>query len=111
MKKGISRKDQNRAIRRDELRLYLAERGRLSHLFENIEKLEDLGQPLEKDEITRIKTANEQRLRLLDKYLPSMKSVEVIGDDGEPIRATIEPGKLSDETLKEILNARVSADE
>lgn len=74
MKSGQSRANQNREIKREELKLYLAERGRVQYIFDNIEKLEDLNQEMDSVEVQRIRTATDQRVKLLDKYMPSVKS-------------------------------------
>jgi len=77
MAKTIAQK--NREIRREELRAYLSERGKVDYVFDNIEKIEELDTRSElfQKEILKLKTANEQRIRLLAKYLPDVK------DDGE----------------------------
>lgn len=74
-----TRAQQNREIRREELRTYLSERGKLDHVLDNIEKIEqlDCSSDIFQKEILKLKTANEQRIRLLAKYLPDVK------DDGE----------------------------
>jgi len=75
-----TRAQKNRDIRREELRSYLAERGRLDYVLDNIEKIEqlDVSSVYFTKELSKLKTANEQRIRLLNKYLPDMK------DDGLP---------------------------
>tara|TARA_S200002703_G_C3666172_1_gene204512 strand:+ start:302 stop:601 length:300 start_codon:yes stop_codon:yes gene_type:complete len=65
-----------RAVKQDELRAYVGERNRLDHLFDNIEKIEELNP--EEDQyfdkkLQQLKIANEQRIRLLNKYLPDVK--------------------------------------
>lgn len=70
-----TRAQQNREIRKDELRAYLAERGKLDYVFDNIEKIEQLNahsDTFNKD-LAKLKTANEQRIRLLNKYLPDAR--------------------------------------
>ena len=70
----------NREIKREELRVYLSERGKLSYILDNIEKIEKLDAFDDSfaKELAKLKTANEQRIRLLAKYLPDLK------DDGLP---------------------------
>lgn len=78
-----SRAMQNRAIRQQALREQLAEQCRLQHIIDNIikmEKLESGDNAL--FELNKLKTANEQRLRLLNKYLPDLKSTEITGEGG-----------------------------
>lgn len=82
-----NRKVTSREINREELRRYLAERGKLSYIFDNLEKLED--QTIEMDNVTvaRINSANSTRLALLKKYLPDEKSVEIKNADGETFKS------------------------
>jgi len=78
-----------RKIQREELIRYLSERGKLSYVFDNIEKLEDLTQVLDAVEVNRLNSANSSRLSLLKKYLPDLKAVEVTGDYGDAIRVEL----------------------
>jgi hypothetical protein len=71
-----TRAQRERGIRQDELRAYLAERGRVDYVFDNIEKIEELDPETEQyfdKRLQQLKIANEQRIRLLNKYLPDMK--------------------------------------
>jgi hypothetical protein len=79
---GVSRANANKAIRQEALREQLAEQCRVQHIVDNIVKLEDLSNPLEANDISRITKANEQRLKLLNKYLPDLRSVELSGPEG-----------------------------
>ena len=65
-----NRKVASREINREELRRYLSERGKLSYVFDNIEKLEDLTVELDSISVSRLSTAINSRLALLKKYLP-----------------------------------------
>lgn len=70
-----TRAQKNRSIRKDEIRAYLAERGRVEYVFDNIEKMEQLdvnSQGFHK-ELLKLKTANDQRIRMLNKYLPDAR--------------------------------------
>ena len=82
-----NRKVASREINREELKRYLSERGKLSYIFDNLEKLED--QTIEMDSVTvaRINSANSTRLALLKKYLPDEKSVEIKNADGETFKS------------------------
>lgn len=77
---GISRANQNRKIRQDELREYLSARGKLGYIFDNIEKLEDLSQEFDACTVQRIKAATDTRVKMLDKYLPSLQNTTLDGD-------------------------------
>jgi len=61
--------------RKEELRTYLANRGKVDYVLENIEKIESLnvGSDSFQKELLKLKTANEQRIRLLAKYLPDAR--------------------------------------
>ena len=50
-----------------------------------VEKLEDLNTPLDQGEVARIKAATDTRVKLLDKYLPSLKATELTGADGKDL--------------------------
>jgi hypothetical protein len=75
----------NKATRQEALRAQLAEQCRVQHILGNIEKLEDLDTQMDSNEISRIKGANEQRIKLLGKYLPDLKATEITGEDGGPL--------------------------
>jgi len=70
-----TRAQKNRTIRKEEMRAYLAERGRVDYVLDNIEKMEQLDVKSEgfNKELLKLKTANEQRIRLLNKYLPDAR--------------------------------------
>jgi hypothetical protein len=61
--------------RKEELRDYLANRGKVDYVFNNIEKIESLDSSSTsfQQDLLKLKTANEQRIRLLNKYLPDAK--------------------------------------
>ena len=75
-----------REINREELKRYLSERGKLSHIFDNIEKLEDETLDLDMVMVSRLNSATSTRLSLLKKYLPDEKSVEIKNADGETFK-------------------------
>jgi hypothetical protein len=82
-----NRKVTAREINREELRRYLSERGKLSHIFDNLEKLEDQTIVMDSVAVSRINSANSTRLALLKKYLPDEKSVEIKNADGETFKS------------------------
>lgn len=75
----------NRKIRREELRDYLAERGRLEYILDNVEKIEHLDEDLTQEEVTRLRVATDVRVKLLSKYLPDLKAIEMTGEDGKDL--------------------------
>jgi len=81
-----NRKVTARTINKEELRRYLSERGKLSHIFDNLEKLEDQSIEMDSVAVARINSANSTRLALLRKYLPDEKSVEIKNADGETFK-------------------------
>jgi len=81
-----NRKVTARTINKEELRRYLSERGKLSHIFDNLEKLEDQTIEMDSVDVARINSANSTRLALLRKYLPDEKSVEIKNADGETFK-------------------------
>lgn len=76
-----------REINREELKRYLAERGKLSYIFDNLEKLEDETLDLDGVMVSRLNAANSTRLALLKKYLPDEKSVEIKNAEGETFQS------------------------
>lgn len=76
-----------RAINKEELKRYLSERGKLSYIFDNLEKLEDETVELDSVMVSRLNSATNTRLALLKKYLPDEKSVELKNADGETFKS------------------------
>lgn len=85
MKSGESRAQANRRIRQEALREQLRANGHISQLIENTEKLQDLGQDLDANQVQRLRAANDTHKFAIDKYLPSLKAIEVTGDPDQPI--------------------------
>ena len=82
-----TRANKNREIRQDNLREWLSKKCTLQHLFDNIIKIEELD-ILEdgfSNSLAKYKVANEQRLKLINKYLPELKATEITGKDGGAI--------------------------
>jgi len=73
--------------RQDSLREWLSNKCTAQHLVDNLNKIEQLDPDSEQftNSLAKYKTANEQRFKILDKYLPSIKPVEVTGEDGGAI--------------------------
>ncbi|MBL4664314.1 MAG: hypothetical protein JKY22_12355 [Flavobacteriaceae bacterium] len=74
-------------VRQINHRQKLSEGKHLQYAIESIEKIEKL-KPSETStfELSKLKIASELRLKLVDKFLPSLKGVELGGRDGEPIK-------------------------
>ena len=77
MTDGTTRANRNRAIRQEELRAKLSAGGHIQHVIENVNKIQDLSNPLEPADVQRLKIASELQLRLISKYLPDIKQVEL----------------------------------
>lgn len=99
-----TRAQENRAIRQDSLREQLSQQKHIEKVVDNIGEIEklDFFQKGDNNEIDyklcqankfrldALKTANEQRLKLINKYLPDLKSTEITSEGGQPftIRVT-----------------------
>ncbi len=91
-----------RAARQEDHRARLSEGQHLRHVSENITKIESLEVKMDGgdkgDEInyknlqlnqftlSKLKTATELRMKLIDKYVPSLKAVEHTGEGGGAIK-------------------------
>jgi hypothetical protein len=84
---AATNKAKNRAIRQDTLREWLSEKCTAQHLVDNINKIEKLDPECEsfKNELDKYRVANDQRLKVLSKYLPDLKSTEFTGEGGGPV--------------------------
>jgi len=76
-----------RALRQEDHRARLSEGQHLRHVSENIDKIEKLNCESEtfSNELNKLKVANECRMKLIDKYVPNLKSVEHTGEGGGAI--------------------------
>lgn len=84
MDSGTTRAQANRALRQEALRDQLAAKGLVQQVIESADKLADLGNPLEPNDVVRLRAANDARLALIKKYLPDLKSSEITGPNGGP---------------------------
>ena len=76
----------NRAVRQESLRELLQAQGHLQHVIELLDHLADLDKKLDAQEIQRIKTVIDAKLKLIGKYLPDLKAMELTGDEGGPLQ-------------------------
>lgn len=90
----------NRAIRQEALREWLSEKCTAQHLVDNIIKIEELEPESEtfSNELAKYRTANEQRLKIMNKYLPDLKNTEITGDGGSSL--TIQVKSFADTDSK-----------
>ena len=96
-KQGVTSKSLDRAGRQENLREQLSGQKHIEKVIDNIEKIENLNffpKGADSDEIDykvaqstkfrldALRTANEQRLKLINKYLPDLKNTEITGEAG-----------------------------
>ena len=72
----------NRKVRQEALREQLANKGLAQQVLEIANKLRDQHLSLESSHIQALKSSAELKLKLLNKYLPDLKAVEMTGEDG-----------------------------
>ncbi len=84
---GNSRANENRKIRQEALREFLSKKCSVEQVIDIANKLEDLsGLPMDSTEVQRLKSAADIKGKLINKYLPDVKSIELTGEDGEAIK-------------------------
>jgi len=95
MKSGQSLKQRHKHERQESLRELLSKQGHLQQVLVSVEKLENLSEEMESVDIQRLKIAIETRMKLLNKYLPDLKAVEmeISGPEGGAIEGIIITGK------------------
>jgi hypothetical protein len=74
-----TRAQENKAIRQDALRQWLSEKCTAQHLIDNIDKIEGLDTSSDTfaNELNKYKIANDQRIRVMSKYLPDLKQSDI----------------------------------
>lgn len=94
-----TRAQSNKRIRQEALRDQLAQQKHIEKVVDNIGKMELLDFECKgedgtvdykalqgnKFKLDALKAANDQRLKLINKYLPDEKYVEITGEDGEDL--------------------------
>jgi hypothetical protein len=96
----------NRKARQEALRDYLESRGLVEHVIDLADKIGDESNKLPPEMITRIKISIDTRLRLINKYLPDLKSTEITGDPDSPLH--FKASRLSDDELAAIASSASS---
>jgi predicted YcjX-like family ATPase len=74
-----------RDIERKELLERLRQKGLIEQVIETAERLADESIPMDAVMVSRLRAANEARMKLVGKYLPDVKAVEMTGEDGGPV--------------------------
>ena len=84
---AATRAQTNRVIRQEALREQLSKQKHVEKVIDNIKKIEQLDANSENAKVQAdiYRIANEQRLKLINKYLPDLRTTEITGDGGEPI--------------------------
>ena len=85
MRDSATSKDRNRRIRQDALREQLSQGKHVEHVIEIANKIANDTLELDALMVQRLKAAAEIKCKLISKYLPDLKAVEVTGEDGEPV--------------------------
>ena len=93
---AMTRAQTNRKISQDSLREHLANPKHLEKVLDSINKLEELDTQLDSVEVNRIKGAIESRIKLVRKYLPDLKSIELSGDEDYPVQIAAYQIEFSD---------------
>ncbi len=78
-------KNRNRKIRQDNLRESLIAGGHIQHVVDISDKLSDLNIVLDQVDVTRLKSAADIKMKLIDKFLPGLKQIEVTDEDGNSV--------------------------
>lgn len=84
--RGKTVAQRNRAIRQESLRELLASQKHLEHAVELAHKIADLDEEIDAHSINRLKIAMDAKLKIVNKYLPDLKSTELTGDGGGSIQ-------------------------
>ena len=80
-----TRAQANRAIRQEALREQLSNGKHLDHVIAMANQLADLEAEMDAGEVMRLDKAISAKMRLVNKYLPDLKAMEVTGEDGGPV--------------------------
>lgn len=84
---GMSRANQNKAVRQQALREQLSSQGHVQHVLDICNELNSLEQDLDPTQVNRKKIVIDTKLRLINKYLPDVKSVEIKNAEGETFKS------------------------
>jgi hypothetical protein len=81
----------NRKLRQDTLREYVTERGSVQYLFDLIEKIEQLDTESSdfSNSLAKLRVALDARIKMIGKYLPDVKSVEITGEGGDMLTVAV----------------------
>ena len=74
---GQTRAQANRKVRQEALRDQLATQGHLQHVVDLLNEIADPNKDLTKDILDRYKIAVDGKLKLIGKFLPDVKAIEM----------------------------------
>lgn len=83
---GVSRANQNRAIRQEALRASLEAGGHIQHVLVICKELDDLTIEMDSTAVQRKRAVIDTKMKIIGKYLPDTKSVELSNKDGESFK-------------------------
>ncbi len=75
-----------RAVHREALIEYISKQKLVNHIVKVAAKLGDETVDIPPEMVTRYKVAIDANLKLISKYLPDVRSVELTGEDGGPVQ-------------------------
>ena len=85
-----------RQAHREEVLEKLRNAGLIQKVLEDADKLADESIEIDSVMAQRIKAANDLRLKMISKWLPDVKAVEVTGEEGGPVQTVTRIRLVSD---------------
>ena len=78
-----------RSMRQEQLRELLSKQKLVEKVIDTAKKLDEQGASLEQNELQALKASADIRLKLINKYLPDLKSQEITGADGDALVVSV----------------------
>ena len=75
-----TRNTKQKAVRQEALREQLQAQGHLQHVVDIVDKIRDENISIEPEMVARYKIALDAKLKLISKFCPDLKAVEMSGD-------------------------------
>ena len=82
---GQTRRDKNRRVRREELRLFLSRQKLISKNIDIAKKLMDMRRKIPPELVARLRAAATINSSLINKYLGDDKTLEMLNDEENPL--------------------------
>lgn len=89
MRDTATAKNRNRRIRQEALREQLEKQGHIQHVVDLLEKLSNEESEVNSDMLQRYKLVIDTKIKLISKYLPDLKSTEIVGDPENPLVTSV----------------------